>query len=232
MTKENFISLLKNPETITPELTGDLREMTELYPYFAHPHLLLAKAMHKANDLQAEFYLKKAGIYSADRRSLYYLINPEKGLLAEPKRFERDSGASGNYFEMIEKVESKGGDTKQSLRSLAERLKAAREAISTGQEQQIKETKSAPAASDNNGSETPKPIIIPTPDYFQFEERPRETKIEITEEYAKKLIREKKFEQAIAILNELNLINPKKSIYFADQIRFLEKILVNTKKRT
>ena len=39
-----------------------------------------------------------------------------------------------------------------------------------------------------------------------------------------------KYEEALVILNELNLNNPKKSIYFADQIRFLEKVIANTKK--
>jgi len=213
MTKDNFISLLKNPEGFTPEIIAELKEMTEQYPYFAHPQLLLAKAMHQTNDLQTEVYLKYAGIYAADRRNLYYLFHPEKAQLAEPVRIERDSHTSGNYFDMIEKVESKGGDSKQSLKSLAEKLRAAREAISAK-------------------PEPVKAVRIPTPDYFQIAELPRETNTQITEEYAKKMIKEHKYNEAIAILKELNLIYPKKSIYFADQIRFLEKILVNTKKLT
>jgi len=231
MTKDNFISLLKNPEGFTPELISELKELTEQYPYFAHPHLLLAKAMHQTNDLQSEVYLKRAGIYAADRRNLYYLLHPDKAHLAEPIRIERESSISGNYFDMIEKVESQGGDTKQSLKSLAEKLKAAREAITVKQDSTKVETK--PTIESNHVNlEVIKPVRIPTPDYFQIEERQRETENKITEEYAKKLIKDKKFAEAIAILNQLNLIYPKKSIYFADQIRFLEKILVNTNKRT
>ena len=81
-------------------------------------------------------------------------------------------------------------------------------------------------------TDTVRQATITTPDYFKIEEHTRKPESQINEEYAKKLIREKKFAQAIAILNELNLIYPKKSIYFADQIRFLEKILVITKKLT
>ena len=51
--------------------------------------------------------------------------------------------------------------------------------------------------------------------------------LEAKEKKAKQLIREKKYPQAVEILEELNLINPKKSIYFADQIRFLKKIIEN-----
>ena len=47
---------------------------------------------------------------------------------------------------------------------------------------------------------------------------------------AKKLIAERKYSDAIEILQKLNLNNPKKSVYFADKIRFLEKIVENAKK--
>ncbi len=231
MTKDNFISLLKNPEGFTPNIIAELKEMTEQYPYFAHPHLLLAKAMHLTNDLQSEVYMKRAGIYAADRRNLYYLLHPDKAQLSEPVKAERESSISGNYFDMIEKVESKGGDAKQSLKSLAEKLKAAREAMSSKQES-LKLEESTNENLKNSPPDLTKVVRIPTPDYFQIEERTSETENKITEEYAKKLIKDKKFREAIAILNELNLIYPKKSSYFADQIRFLEKILVNIKKTT
>ncbi len=53
--------------------------------------------------------------------------------------------------------------------------------------------------------------------------------IDQLEEQARLLIHEAKYVEAIEILKQLNLINPKKSIYFADQIRFLEKIIENIK---
>lgn len=49
------------------------------------------------------------------------------------------------------------------------------------------------------------------------------------EEQARLMIHEARYAEAIEILKQLNLINPKKSIYFADQIRFLEKIIENLK---
>ena len=54
--------------------------------------------------------------------------------------------------------------------------------------------------------------------------------MEISEINAKKLIAERKYKDAIEILRCLNLNNPKKSVYFADQIRFLEKVIENSKK--
>jgi len=217
MTKDKFLSILNQPNEITTEFIPELKEMTELYPYFAPAHLLLAKAMSLSNDLQQDLYLKKANIYAGNSKQLYYLLHPERTKLAEPQKFTRDNTRSGNYFEMIEKVEAGGVDSKQTLKSLAERLKAARQSINQ-----------TPAKIEIE--ETPKIVRLTTPDYFENKSALNSDQNKYTEVNAKKLIKEKKYSEALIILRELNLIYPKKSIYFADQIRFLEKILVNTKK--
>lgn len=227
MTKDKLISLLKNPHELTVDMLPELKEVAEQYPYFAQVHQLIARILYDNGDIQAEQYVQKAALYAADRRNLYFLLHPESTTLAGPVKAERGNRYSGNYFDMIEKVESEGGDSRQSLKSLAERLKAARESIhgASKRDVSLKEENKAPAEQQE---EKPKQIYIPTPDYFQ--ENDYKSGNKISEEYAKKLIRERKYAEAITILNELNLINPKKSIYFADQIRFLEKILVNIKK--
>ncbi|GAB1415641.1 hypothetical protein MASR2M117_10470 [Paludibacter sp.] len=51
----------------------------------------------------------------------------------------------------------------------------------------------------------------------------------ISEDSYKQYIKDKEYDKAVEILKKLYLIYPKKSIYFADQIRFLEKIIENSK---
>jgi tetratricopeptide (TPR) repeat protein len=48
-----------------------------------------------------------------------------------------------------------------------------------------------------------------------------------TETLAKIYIKQGRYSKALEIIQRLNLIYPKKNAYFADQIRFLEKLILN-----
>ena len=51
----------------------------------------------------------------------------------------------------------------------------------------------------------------------------------LTESLAKIYIKQKKYAKALEIIKKLSLKYPEKNVYFADQIRFLEKIISNIK---
>ena len=51
----------------------------------------------------------------------------------------------------------------------------------------------------------------------------------LTESLAKIYIKQKKYKKALEIIKKLSLKYPEKNVYFADQIRFLEKIITNIK---
>ena len=58
-------------------------------------------------------------------------------------------------------------------------------------------------------------------------ELPAEQPSEVTEEDGIAAIKNKDYKTALEIFKRLNLNNPKKSIYFADQMRFLKKLIYN-----
>ncbi|MGL4781673.1 MAG: hypothetical protein ACRCXN_12720 [Bacteroidales bacterium] len=53
----------------------------------------------------------------------------------------------------------------------------------------------------------------------------------LTESLAKIYIKQKRYEKALEIIKSLSLKYPKKSVYFADQIRYLEILIANIKKQ-
>lgn len=51
-----------------------------------------------------------------------------------------------------------------------------------------------------------------------------------TETLARIYVKQRRYEKALQIIKNLSLKYPEKNVYFADQIRFLEKLIINTKK--
>ena len=51
-----------------------------------------------------------------------------------------------------------------------------------------------------------------------------------TETLARIYIKQGRYSKALEIIRRLNLVYPKKNRYFADQIRFLEKLIINNNK--
>ena len=52
-----------------------------------------------------------------------------------------------------------------------------------------------------------------------------------TETLAKIYVKQQRYSKALEIIHRLNLKYPKKNAYFADQIRFLEKLIINAKSK-
>ncbi|MDO9154730.1 MAG: hypothetical protein Q7U47_13675 [Paludibacter sp.] len=218
MTHEEFITLIHHPEKVGSSHVSELKELIDLFPFFAHPKYLHAKALQVSHNIQAPKYIKLSAVYCSDKRWLYYYLFPEKKLTDQTSRHERIPKYAGNYFDLLENAEAEEGDSRTSLKNLAERLKNARKMV-------VDEAQTTKNNTESSSKFTSK-VEMALPDYFSETIKNED----VTEAYAKKLIHEQKYTEAIEILRKLNLIIPKKSVYFADQIRFLEKVIANTKK--
>ncbi len=64
----------------------------------------------------------------------------------------------------------------------------------------------------------------------EFEETPSEDET-FTETLAKIYVKQHRYDKALEIIKKLSLNYPKKNAYFADQIRFLEKLIINAKSK-
>lgn len=207
MTYDDFIHYIRQPETLKDCQPEELKKLADKYPYFKLSKWLYLNSLHKTGSVYFGQELKKTALYAADRRNLYFYIHPDESAVPEPSVLRSDN--AGSYFDMIGRLDTKTENSRMSLQTLAEKLKAARETLKT-------------TTAQTHGD-------IPTrPESVEQKAEPNQSEVfEEKEKQAKQLIREKKYAEAVKILEELNLINPKKSIYFADQIRFLKKIIQN-----
>lgn len=209
MSYEELIRYVREPETISTSDQRIIFEFKQKYPCFSLAQWLYLKSLQVSDSIYFDKEKNKTSLYASDRRKLYYFIYPENKKSEETENLRNES--SGSYFDMLQKLETRD-ESKKSLSALAERLKSAREMMKV---------------------DTAESVIDEIPDKNQTAEIvavnvvKQSVNFDDKENEAKKLIREKKYHGAIEILEALSLINPKKSVYFADQIRFLRKIIEN-----
>lgn len=205
MDLEEYISLLENPESITARHISDFREMLHYAPYCANTRLLLLKGLHKTNDLNYAAELPGTLLYAPSPRALYQL------LFGGSRQGRRRARHSGDYFDMLDTLEKTRRQTNESLQELAERLRQARLMLQQPEEQQPAKVVAEP------------PVVVVELPAEPAVRQP--VSLDISEEAVKKCIKAKKYAEAVEILEQLSLINPKKKSIFADQIRFLKKII-------
>ncbi|PIF02700.1 MAG: hypothetical protein CR965_00240 [Paludibacter sp.] len=216
MTYEKFIKHINSPSTpFNKESEKELKELIQKYPYFHIANWTYLKLLKQSNSTYYEKQLSKTILHTSDRHKLYFYVHPEE-LIIEVR--ERLGNSNGSYFDMIEKIEQNGDKTEtkeNSLKNLALRLKAAREKT-------IMESKK---------KEKVKKI---THIYKEKEKKQETPKIELIEkgksdeQLVNIYIQQQRYSEAIQLLEKLkNLNNSKKSVYFADQISFLKKIIEN-----
>jgi hypothetical protein len=222
MTHDDLISIVRLPANVNADYEADLKELVDRYPYFVTTRVLYVKALQQSHSIHYASNLKIASIYCSSRRWLYFYLHPDKMLSNEPYQHNKNEKSSGDYFDMINRIESVGGDSKQSLKNLAEKLKSAREMV---QMPIIQPVEKHVIQNNFQNSEKENPVLNSNSTEITIKQTE-----EISENNAKRLIIAHKYADAIEILRALNLNNPKKSVYFADQIRFLEKVLANSKK--
>ena len=221
--------------------SDELRHLTEIYPYCEALHWIFLRSLYINDDATFDDELMKHGMHISNRRLFYNYLTYQDETDLNPTTVLAEGGSqlspltsqipTTDYFALEQNPEQK-----QTLQQLAAQLKAARLARQKQSTQQSRDaaccvqTSEASKTTDihntdiktQHTSSSPKqPITIPS----QPIEEPQ-----ITEENAKKLIKEQKYLEAIEILRAISLNNPKKSANFALQIKFLETIINNHNK--
>lgn len=207
MTTAELNHYIAHPEQLNKSTLSDIQQLADMYPYCATFTILYAKNLWNVNDLRFKAFVQKAALSTYHRDVL-------QQLMAIP------AVAVNDYSHSF---------------------------ISTSTVQRFNDEPAPYQLADLPDSEPAKPLkqqdlidkfIASNPkihlsDKFEYEEPQNLTQNEVsesvfTESLAKIYIKQGQYEKALHIFEKLNLKYPEKNTYFADQIRFLTKIIQNS----
>jgi len=241
--------LINHPERMNRDTLYELRSMLALYPYFQTARLLTLQNLYLLHDPDFDEELRRAAVYITDRKTIFQMIEAAHYQLRQqatqndgkpaaptsssrtidlidsflgsipqdsdsdekPKRKPTPADAAVDYVAYllaVEDTESTDKDTPQMkgqdlIDNFLEQEKG-RIVLS-----ELEDENTSDNEADNDQEETGEE------EYF-------------TETLARIYIKQGRYQRALDIIRRLAERYPKKNAYFADQIRFLEKLIINS----
>ena len=250
---DTIYKYMEHPELLNKESLYEIRNLLLRYPYSQTLRLLFLNNLYILGEKEFDDELHKSAIYLNDRKKLFSIIEGDRycgetkdnhnrkensvtdrteslidAFLStkeeEIEKMKLSIEVSTDYTSLLLKdsdvsnVEMRGQKliddfVKQELISESEPS----ESSDINYDNDVNEvTSDEDKENDFNGSQN---------EYDADEES------YFTETLAKIYVKQGKYSKAIEIIKKLNLKYPKKNVYFADQIRFLEKLIINTKSK-
>ena len=249
----DLTQLINHPETMDKETLYDLRNMVALYPYYQTARLLMLKNLYLLHDSSFDEELRRAAIYITNREKLFEMVEAVHYGLASTEHDTRQpqlasnekTGGESRTLSLIDNfLDQIPADQKpETKRRKPTPADAAVDYVaflldSETEEEKNEEKENAPQMKgqslidnfiNNDGG---KITLKETPEFVpQIEDNNNSATNGddgfFTETLAKIYIKQGRYSKALEIIQRLNLNYPKKNAYFADQIRFLEKLIVN-----
>ena len=245
--------LIKHPEQLDRDTLYELRSILALYPYYQTARLLMLQNLFLLHDPSFDEELRRAAIYITDRRVLFdmieaahYRLRPSKPVASQTAETTAQPSASrtisliDNFLESMPKEEAPKEKRKPTPADAAVDYVAYLMESEPEGEMMPGEIPQMPGQdlidsfinSDkgrivlNEG-----PLLAPEDEKVEeFVERDPEEEY-FTETLARIYIKQGRYSKALEIIQRLSLQFPKKNAYFADQIRFLEKLIINNNKK-
>ncbi|MDR1743662.1 MAG: tetratricopeptide repeat protein [Dysgonamonadaceae bacterium] len=250
MDKTTLYDFLKREEPLSATEIDEVNALMETYPYFQTARLLELKNLKPESD-SADFAAKlaKTSLLCADRQKLFYLIKDkryarflEDARVAESSAKDRTEELLDTFLETVAEEEEKNvfPQTEQDI-VLTDYLSyiGLGDAPSENLPEDAQPLKHHDIIDDfiekaeTSDIFTPLGIYVAThsPDSSENADKESKSDVFLTETLAHIYIKQQKYEQALSIIKQLSLNFPKKSVYFADQIRFLEYLIINEKNK-
>jgi len=243
--------LINHPEQMDKETLYDLRSLLALYPYYQTARLLMLHNLYLLHDPTFDEELRRAAIYITDRKVIFNLVEAAHYKL---RRMQNDNAKENKTDEgnrtislidnFLDSIPAADDDTEKNKKRKPTAADAAVDYVAylidnEGEDEQPQADGMPQMKGQNlidnfinndNGKIQLKeePEYVPQIDESQEGEENNDEEC-FTETLAKIYIKQGRYEKALEIIRRLNFNYPKKNGYFADQMRFLEKLILNNK---
>lgn len=242
-----IIDYINHPAELNAETLLELRQLVARYPYYQAARLVLVNNLFLLSDSGFNAEIERAAMLLPDRRTLFKMTYGDKYKPINDDRARLDE-ASPDRMELLidrflQSAEGESAPTRQPRKPTT--VDAANDYTFFLEEMDDAPTPQAATETPNHTEalvdsyiQDPSPIHLPeepTAPANNEEQDDEAASIAqeddgfLTETLAKIYIKQGRYSKALEILYRINLNFPEKSHYFADQIRFLQKLVVNEK---
>ena len=249
---ERIAELIKHPEYLDRDTLYELRSTLALYPYYQTARLLMLQNLYLLHDPSFDDELRRAAIYITDRRVLFNMIEAghyrlrTSTVTKAPAAAPQESTASrtatliDNFLDSIPKEDegqSRGKRKPTPADAAVDYVAYLLETEGDKAEETVPEMKGQNLIDTFINADKGRIVLnegpLLTPQTEKTDESAAEPTDEeyFTETLARIYIKQGRYSKALEIIQRLSLQFPKKNAYFADQIRFLEKLIINSNKK-
>ena len=247
----DLVRLINHPELMNKETLYELRNLVALYPYYQTARILMLKNMYLLHDSAFDEELRRTALYMTDRSMLFQLVESAHYQFAPQNESSADKVAANdnddrtisiidNFLDSVAEEEQGQHDTQKCKPTPAD---AAVDYVAYLLKTESDDEETPEQSPQMKGQELIDDFINKEGGKIQLQEKPtykpelEDEKKEgneseegyFTETLAKIYIKQGRYSKALEIIQRLNLNYPKKNAYFADQIRFLKKLIINNK---
>ena len=245
--------LIQHPEEMNKETLYDLRGLLALYPYYQTARLLMLQNLYLLHDSSFDEELRRAAVYITDRKVIFQMIESAHYRLrnnqtekSQPKPNDGTDRTSDLIDNFLDSIPAETSEEEKKAKRKPTPADAAVDYVAYLMESEEQTQEETPSRTitliddfiEYGGFKLPqddnsdyKPEFIPQLDDGDSdgEDEHTENSGVFTETLARIYIKQGKYERALDIIRKLYAQHPHKSVYYMDQMRFLEKLIVNNK---
>ena len=217
MTRDELYAYLADPKRLTAETLEPIRTLYESYPYCAPFAFLYLYNLSLTGDVRYASELRRLSVLLPDREQLFRLVEGDRpAFVAPPAEEPTEADAFDLIDHFLDGVRTSGEDLPEVLHYEGGGeggdyfAGEANEPLSPDGLSDLLDASPAQSA----------PAVAPPSE----EPAPEEL---LSETLSKIYIQQQHYDKALRIIRSLSLNYPEKNRFFADQIRFLERLIAN-----